>query len=125
MAGVSVRLPCGNCGVEFRTCRESPRSQALPRQHAQFHFRHVQPTAILGREDTHIIELLRNGATLPEAQKLARHSDIKMTMRYAHIGLGDQAEAIAHLPADALQMRCISGGVRCHSVAIGRENTNA
>jgi len=30
---------------------------------------------------THITELLRNGASLPEAQKLARHSDIRMTMR--------------------------------------------
>ena len=56
---------------------------------------------------THITELLRNGATLPEAQKLARHSDVKMTMRYTHIGLADQARAIENLPA--LQMRCISG----------------
>lgn len=67
---------------------------------------------------THITELLRNGATLPEAQKLARHSDIKMTMKYCHIGLDDQARAVANLPASALQMRCISGGFECHSVAL-------
>ena len=66
---------------------------------------------------THITELLRSGATLPEAQKLARHSDIKMTMKYAHIGLGDQAEAVANLPASALQMRCISGVVPGHSAS--------
>lgn len=66
---------------------------------------------------THITELLRNGASLPEVQKLARHSDIKMTMKYVHIGLDDQARAIANLPAGALQMRCISGGVGCHSVS--------
>jgi integrase/recombinase XerD len=47
---------------------------------------------------THITELLRNGATLPEAKELARHSDIKMTMRYTHIGMEDQAKAVRHLP---------------------------
>ena len=30
---------------------------------------------------THITELLRNGASLPEAKELARHTDVKMTMR--------------------------------------------
>ena len=38
---------------------------------------------------THITELLRNRATLPEAKELARHSDIKMTMKYTHVGIGD------------------------------------
>ena len=78
---------------------------------------------------THITELLRNGATLPEAKELARHSDVNMTMRYTHIGLNDQAKAVANLPSPkqnsdslpakldgcikqavtaALQMRCIS-----------------
>ena len=48
---------------------------------------------------THITELLRNGATLPEASKLARHSTIQMTMKYCHIGIDDQARALASLPA--------------------------
>ena len=48
---------------------------------------------------THITELLRNGTTLPEAWELARHSDVRMTMRYTHIGLDDQAKAIKNLPA--------------------------
>lgn len=47
----------------------------------------------------HITELLRNGATLAEAKELARHSDVKMTMRYTHIGIEDQAKALAALPA--------------------------
>lgn len=47
---------------------------------------------------THITELLRNGASLPEAKGLARHSDIKMTMRYTHIGIDDQAKALKQLP---------------------------
>ena len=47
---------------------------------------------------SHITELLRNGATLPEAKELARHSDVKMTMRYTHIGMEDQARAIRRLP---------------------------
>lgn len=51
-----------------------------------------------GGAHTHITGLLRNGATLPEAKELARHSDIKMTMRYTHIGMEDQAKAVRHLP---------------------------
>lgn len=47
---------------------------------------------------SYITELMRNGATLPEAKELARHSDVKMTMRYTHIGIEDQAEAIRRLP---------------------------
>ena len=48
---------------------------------------------------THITELLRNGASLVEARELARHSDIRMTMRYSHIGLNDQARAVSAIPA--------------------------
>jgi hypothetical protein len=47
---------------------------------------------------THITELLRNGASLPETMKLARHADVKMTMRYAHIGIDDQSKAVGKLP---------------------------
>jgi site-specific recombinase XerD len=81
---------------------------------------------------TYITQLLRSGASLPEAKELARHSDVKMTMRYTHIGIDDQAKAIGNLPVPksspkasakaeppgkpgqdaALQMRCISGGAK-------------
>ena len=44
---------------------------------------------------THITELLRNGVSLVEALELARHSGIRMTIRYTHIGLDDQARAVA------------------------------
>lgn len=47
---------------------------------------------------THITQLLRNGATLPEAKELARHTDVKMTMRYTHIGIDDQAKAVRSIP---------------------------
>lgn len=48
---------------------------------------------------SYVTGLLRNGASLPEAKELARHSDVKMTMRYTHIGIADQAKALASLPA--------------------------
>lgn len=71
---------------------------------------------------THITELLRNGASLVEAKELARHSDIKTTLRYTHIGIKDQARAVAALPVPknstakaALHGRCISGGRRGQS----------
>ncbi len=47
---------------------------------------------------THITELLRNGASLVETRELARHSDIKMTMKYTHIGVEDQARALQNIP---------------------------
>ena len=52
---------------------------------------------------THITELLRNGAAIAEARELARHSDVRMTMRYTHIGLNDQARALASLPSPKSQ----------------------
>jgi site-specific recombinase XerD len=48
---------------------------------------------------SHITGLLRHGATLVEARELARHADVRMTMKYTHIGLEDQADALAGLPA--------------------------
>jgi len=51
---------------------------------------------------THITSLLRSGASLVEARQLARHSDVRMTMRYTHIGLDDQARAVRHLPKAAV-----------------------
>lgn len=47
---------------------------------------------------SHITGLLRNGASLVEAKELARHADIRMTMRYTHIGIEDQAKALKTLP---------------------------
>lgn len=46
---------------------------------------------------SHITELLRSGASLPEARKLARQSDVRMTMRYTQIPLDDQAKALNFL----------------------------
>jgi len=44
--------------------------------------------------------LARGGVSLVQAQKLARHSDPRLTStRYAHLELADQAAAIARLPA--------------------------
>ena len=46
---------------------------------------------------TYITELLKNGVSLVEARELARHSDVRMTMKYTHISLGDQAKALTKL----------------------------
>ena len=48
---------------------------------------------------SYVTELLRNGASITEVRELARHSDVRMTMKYTHIGLEDQARALAALPA--------------------------
>jgi len=47
---------------------------------------------------TYVTQLLRSGVSLTQARELARHGDIKMTMRYTHVGLADQAEALKSLP---------------------------
>jgi len=65
---------------------------------------------------THITELFRNGASVPEAKELARHSDIRQTMKYTHIGIEDQARAVGALPA--LHWRCSSGVSDGHSVSL-------
>ena len=41
--------------------------------------------------------------------KLARHSDIKMTMKYTHMGIDDRAKAVRGLPSSALHRRCNPG----------------
>ncbi len=48
---------------------------------------------------THITGLLLSGVKLVEAKELARHSDVRMTMKYTHVGLEDQAKAVNLLPA--------------------------
>ena len=47
---------------------------------------------------SYITGLVRSGAKLADARELARHRDIRMTMRYTHIGLDDQAAALSALP---------------------------
>ena len=85
---------------------------------------------------TYITELLKNGTSLPEARQLARHSDVKMTMQYTHIGLEDQARAVQNLPTDPewLHIGCTSGvseghsqsteDTGCHSEAAGSGDTS-
>ncbi len=63
---------------------------------------------------TYITELLRSGASLAETKELARHGDVKMTMKYAHIGLEDQGRALARLGWE--RPGSVSGGSNGHSV---------
>ena len=39
----------------------------------------------------------------PRHESLARHSDVRMTMKYTHIGIEDQAEAVRKLPFQVSQ----------------------
>jgi site-specific recombinase XerD len=103
-----IRLDLKRAGIAYRT------EEGI----ADFH--------AAGRH-TYITQLLRSGASLPEAMELARHTDIKMTMRYAHIGIDDQAKAVANLPSAfanparsqaakaALHGRCNLCGAGSHS----------
>ena len=47
---------------------------------------------------THITNLLKSGVSLAHAMALARHGDVRMTMRYTHLGIDEQAAAIRSLP---------------------------
>jgi hypothetical protein len=44
-----------------------------------------------------VLDLVGN-SFLKSLTQLARHSDIKQTMKYTHIGMGDRAKALANLP---------------------------
>lgn len=84
---------------------------------------------------THVTELLRSGASLPEARQLARHSDVRLTMRYTHIGLDDQAKALAGLPVPHVaninaaknwqRIGSGTGGVGCQTATSGGTEPNA
>lgn len=86
-----VKLDLERAGIPYET----------PEGTADFH--------AAGRH-TYITELLRSGVSLVEARELARHSDVRMTMKYTHIGLEDQAQAVAKLPS-------LSGPVKGHEDA--------
>jgi site-specific recombinase XerD len=58
---------------------------------------------------TYITELIRSGASLPQAMQLARHTDIKMTMKYTHVGMDEQAKALAGLPTPCQHIVSSSG----------------
>lgn len=47
---------------------------------------------------TYITHLVKSGASLAITKRLARHSDVKTTLRYTHLDLDDQAEALKFLP---------------------------
>lgn len=64
---------------------------------------------------SHITQLLRSSASLP-AKELARHTDVRLTMKYTHIGIEDQARALAALPAPLkswLHIGCSSRVLGC------------
>lgn len=48
---------------------------------------------------SYVTGLLLNGVGLVHAKELARHSDVKMTMKYTHVGLEEQARSLVSLPA--------------------------
>ncbi len=47
---------------------------------------------------SHVTGLLESGVSVAHAMALARHSDVRMTMRYTHLGIDEQAEALKSLP---------------------------
>lgn len=70
---------------------------------------------------TYVTGLLRNGVSITEARELARHSDVRMTMKYTHIGLEDQAKALAELPSPPESLQYIystSDGVAGHKPSL-------
>lgn len=60
----------------------------------------------------------RSGVCPSEAQKLARHSEIRMTMKYSPLGMADQAATLGKISTAALHGRCISGVVPGQTVAL-------
>ncbi len=82
---------------------------------------------------TYITNLATSGIPLVVVKELARHSDIRMTMKYTHVGLEDQDKAVNQLPKldlptpptsdpganDCLHNVCTDGGPQGQSGASG------
>jgi len=60
---------------------------------------------------SHITALFKSGASVTEAKELARHTDVRMTMKYTHVGLKDQARALSNLPAPATSVASPPGAL--------------
>ena len=61
---------------------------------------------------SYVSGLVASGASITQIKELARHGDIRMTMRYTHVGMDEQVNALNGLEFpkdDALHMRCTSG----------------
>lgn len=56
---------------------------------------------------SYVTGLLRNGTSITDAKELARHTDVRMTMKYTHVGLPDQAKALAALPSPGGELQYI------------------
>ena len=67
---------------------------------------------------SYVSGLVASGASITQVKELARHGDIRMTMRYTHVGMDEKVNALNGLEFpkeetatdDALHMRCTSGG---------------
>lgn len=79
-AGVILQADLAAAGVPYRTAKGV----------ADFHaLRH-----------TYVTRVVLSGASVKEAQELARHSDVRLTLeRYSHLGLLEMAAAILRMPA--------------------------
>jgi len=98
---VAMDTPLFNVGQNFlRTFDLDLAAAGIPRRDAQ------------GRSvDVHCLRhtfatlLARNGVSPSVAQKLMRHSDIRLTMNtYTHLELADTADAVAALPAISVRL---------------------
>jgi len=77
--------------------------QIRPKRHGQFpaHERGRDRTLFMRPPSTRSsVSEFQHRTSLVVARELARHADVKMTMRYTHIGLQDQAKGIQNLPTD-------------------------
>lgn len=52
---------------------------------------------------SYVTGLFKCGASITEARESARHTDVKMTMRYTHVGINDPATALAALRVPKLK----------------------
>lgn len=56
---------------------------------------------------SHITELLRSGVDVATAMKQARHSDVKLTLKYFKGNMSDKTQVVSKLPMPASVSQCI------------------
>ena len=119
---IARRVAHGNSPWVFPSVRDSSRPQhdGLPLWYAVRRKAGVQDVRLHDLRHTVASQAVLNGVPLPVVARLLGHSDVAMTMRYAHVGdaeIESAAERIGLTIAGAIGLKCLGTSQSCRGRA--------